>query len=101
MQEGAYWMRISDWSSDCALPIFHAEAVAIALREDNRRGPALEVLYDHAPLILCGAGHPSPDCRVRHLVQAGVGRDDRLHDRPARPLGDRVGGRWKTGERMS
>src|SRR5688572_26507937 len=82
------------------LTTVHAEAVAIALREDNGRGPALEVLYDHVPLILCGAGHPSPDCRVRHLVQAGVGRDDWLHDRPARPLCDRVRGRWKAGERM-
>src|SRR5512141_916175 len=82
------------------LAAVHAEACAIALREDDGWWPALEVFDDHAPLVLGRVNHPFPDCRVRHLVETRVGRDDRLHDGPTRKLGGRIGSRRKPRKRV-
>ena len=45
-------------SSNCTT--VHAEATATAIREDDRRRPALEILDDHAPLVFPQPEPPVP-----------------------------------------
>ena len=40
------------------LTTVHAKSGGAAIREDDRRRPAFEVLYHHAPLVLSCADHP-------------------------------------------
>src|SRR3546814_3909131 len=49
-QKTAYEMRISDWSSDVALPIL----VLIACRSEPVPGSVIASAPKHSPLIICG-----------------------------------------------